>query len=117
MTDWYDRDGQPMDISAADSRLGDPKYKRVALTRIFSAADPGIKYDVSTVWLGLDHGFGSDVPLIFETMVFGGDEDWADLLCQRYSTEEEAADGHAEIVATVAAAVPDEVVVDGEQDA
>jgi len=62
---------------------------------------------VSTVWLGLDHGYGGGPPLIFETMVFGGahDEDqW------RYPTEVEALAGHAEICSVVfrgeAVAVP-----------
>jgi hypothetical protein len=48
--------------------------------------------EVSTVWLGLDHGFGyTDRPLIFETMIFGGDydeEQW------RYATLDEALEGH-----------------------
>ena len=45
---------------------------------------------VSTVFLGLDHGIG-DPPILFETMIFGGDHDndqW------RYSTWEEAVQGH-----------------------
>ena len=51
---------------------------------------------VSTVFLGMDHGFGGK-PLIFETMVFSknvamdGDMD-------RYSTEEEAKTGHDKMV-------------------
>lgn len=40
-------------------------YKRVGL-------DEFGPYTVSTVWLGIDHGFGRGaLPLIFETMVFG----------------------------------------------
>jgi len=51
---------------------------------------------VSTVFLGLDHGFGNcDQPIVFETMVFGGNNDGA---CQRYSTWAEAEAGHAAIV-------------------
>jgi hypothetical protein len=47
---------------------------------------------VSTVWLGLDHGFGyTDRPLIFETMIFGGDYDGGEW---RYSTLDEALEGH-----------------------
>ena len=44
----------------------------------------GVTYRISTVFLGIDHGYGfaQDVPLLFETMVFiddGSDEDpWAD---------------------------------------
>lgn len=56
---------------------------------------------VSTVFMGLDHNFfGDGPPLLFETMIFGGDADeeygqW------RYSTWEEAAAGHAEVCAQV----------------
>jgi hypothetical protein len=50
---------------------------------------------VSTVFLGLDHSFGSGPPLIFETMVFDADES---LICRRYSTWNEAVEGHHEIV-------------------
>lgn len=45
---------------------------------------------VSTVFLGMDHGFGG-TPLLFETMVFGGEFDgW----CMRWSTWDEAESGH-----------------------
>jgi hypothetical protein len=48
---------------------------------------------VSTVFLGFDHGRGSDVekPIVFETMVFRGDEGE---IYARYSTWEEAEEGH-----------------------
>jgi hypothetical protein len=48
---------------------------------------------VSTVFLGLDHGFGLDhtPPLLFETMVFvNGTEEG----CERYSSWAEAEAGH-----------------------
>jgi len=48
---------------------------------------------VSTVFLGLDHCFTPDgPPLIFETLVFGGPHDGE---MDRYSTWEEAEQGHA----------------------
>lgn len=58
--------------------------------------------DVSTVWLGNDHQFGDGPPLIFETMIFAADEDselseWQN----RYSTEEEAFEGHKKVVEAV----------------
>jgi hypothetical protein len=46
---------------------------------------------VSTVFLGLDHSFGHGPPLIFETMIFGGEHDQAQW---RYSTWEQAVKGH-----------------------
>lgn len=52
---------------------------------------------VSTVFLGLDHGFGGP-PIVFETMVFtdgkGGD-------MERYSTYDEAMAGHKVMVEKV----------------
>lgn len=66
--------------------------KRVALTEVGDVK-------VSTVWLGIDYNFGgSERPLIFETMVFGGEHDE---LCHRYSTEAEALAGHAEVCSAV----------------
>lgn len=53
----------------------------------------GVTYAVSTVFLGLDHGFDSEHPLLFETMVFAG-SDHADLYCDRYETMEQARAGH-----------------------
>lgn len=84
----YDRLGNP--ISADDwTRLTmNRDYKRVASTII-----PESSIWVSTVWLGLDHGWG-DAPIIFETMVFGN----VDELEDRYSTEEDALAGHVAIV-------------------
>lgn len=47
---------------------------------------------VSTVFLGMDHGWGDGPPLLFESMVFGGP---LNEQCYRYSTWEEAEAGHA----------------------
>ncbi len=54
---------------------------------------------ISTVFLGIDHSFGGDKPLLFETMIFGGDNDGYQ---DRYATKEEALAGHEEalLVAT-----------------
>ena len=53
-------------------------------------------YDVSTVFLGMDHAFGGDVPILFETMVFGDGD--IDQYQERYSTYNEAVAGHQRIV-------------------
>lgn len=48
---------------------------------------------VSTVFLGLDHSYDGGRPLLFETMIFGGEHDqemW------RYFTWDEAETGHKE---------------------
>lgn len=49
-------------------------------------------YQVSTVWLGIDHNYDGGLPLIFETMVFNSEGQ--DMEMERYSTLEEAAAGH-----------------------
>lgn len=47
---------------------------------------------VSTVFLGLDHGFNvNGPPVLFETMVFGGKHDGYQ---ERYETKEQAIKGH-----------------------
>lgn len=53
--------------------------------------------EVSTVFLAMDHGYEGP-PLWFETMVFGGKfEDYQ----RRYTTWEEAEQGHKEVVKMV----------------
>ena len=48
---------------------------------------------ISTVFLGLDHAFDGGPPMLFETMVFGGDFDQDGARC---STWGEAEEQHAE---------------------
>lgn len=51
--------------------------------------------DISTVFLGLDHGRFGGIPILFETMVFGGPDDQHQV---RYCTWEEAEKGHQRAV-------------------
>lgn len=53
---------------------------------------------ISTVFLGLDHSFGSGEPLLFETMIFGGPRDGYQ---ERCSTWEQAEAEHAKAVGLV----------------
>lgn len=46
-------------------------------------------YDVSTVFLGLDHSFGQGRPVLYETIIFQRGQS-SDLWCERCSTWEEA---------------------------
>jgi hypothetical protein len=59
----------------------------------YLAKDEQGQVRVSTVFLGLDHSFGSDAgkPLLWETMIFNGVHDGEQ---DRYSTKEEALAGH-----------------------
>jgi hypothetical protein len=54
---------------------------------------------VSTVFLGLDHSHGGDNPMLFETMVFGDEEDSYQTRCETWE-EAEAMHKHAVEVAT-----------------
>lgn len=53
---------------------------------------------VSTVFLGLDHGYYGDI-LLFETMIFNGDGE--ELYQDRYTTYKDALEQHEEIVKTL----------------
>ena len=46
---------------------------------------------VSTVFLGLDHAWNSDVPVLWETMIFGGEHDQYQ---ERYTSHKDALEGH-----------------------
>lgn len=50
---------------------------------------------ISTIFLGIDYSFGRGNPKFFETMIFGGVYDEYQ---KRYTTYEEAEDGHREAV-------------------
>ena len=69
----------------------DDSERRVALTEIDGVS-------VSTVFLGLDHSFGGGTPILFETMIFGGEYDDYQ---ERYHTLEEAQAGHEKAVSLV----------------
>ena len=56
---------------------------------------------VSTVFLGLDHGLGDGPPLLFETMIFGGQHDQYQT---RASSWTEAEGQHAAALALVTTA-------------
>lgn len=53
---------------------------------------------ISTVWLGLDHNHVDGPPLLFETMIFNKVGGYRDIYCNRYSTWEEAEEGHKKAV-------------------
>ena len=46
------------------------------------------KVRVSTVFLGLDHSFGRGEPLLFETMIFGGEHDQYQDRCSTWEQAE-----------------------------
>ena len=92
MSGYYDPDGQPLtvhDWTAMHGRRGaegDDSWwcKKTEIGDL----------EVSTVWLGIDHNWGDGPPLIFETMIFGGESED----CHRYATKAEAWAHHDELV-------------------
>lgn len=114
---YFDRKGQPIDSEKWAELRENRDYSVVMQTPL----DNG--FWVSTVWLGMNHGFGSTVPIVFETMVFEinrgcrklvdmsdlpgwtGPPSWTyeqrikDFDQKRYATEEEALAGHQRMVA------------------
>lgn len=94
MSDYYDRQGNPMTTQEWAASF----ETRRDLNRVAESKLPN-GYWISTVWLGLNHRYGDGPPLIFETMVFplgadGSVSDWGELDSDRYSTEAEALAGH-----------------------
>lgn len=68
------------------------------------------KFRISTVWLGTDHSFkkwfpetNDDLPIIFETMIFydSDEKNPFEDYQERYSTIEQAEEGHAKAVEMV----------------
>ena len=76
----------------AERFLQDWRRKSIAQTLVNE--EP--KVHVSTVFLALDHNFAAGEPILFETMIFGGEHDGE---CERYHTVEEATVGHRRAVA------------------
>lgn len=89
----FNKAGEPISVEEWARLSGNYKYKTIQTSIVGS-------YVVSTVWLGLDHGFGyNNKPIIFESMTFtldawNGNGLLEDHDCDRYSTEEEAKAGH-----------------------
>lgn len=89
-------------ILGADGRTPEPCEDVQVWAQWFESADRQVADDhvgdihVSTIFLGLDHSWSGTLPLLFETMVFGGalnDNEW------RYATWEEAEVGHRNALA------------------
>lgn len=90
---FYDKEGKNIDIEEYGRLFEDIEYRLVKQECIGNRM-------ISTVWLGLNHAFFKDQPLlIFETMVFSEDEnDPYNNDQYRYSTLEEAEEGHKMVV-------------------
>ena len=88
---YFDKDGTPIDVITWGVLFENQDYKVVDQTEL----DNGVF--VSTVWLGLNHGFGKKKE-IFETMVFPEKGNYSEVDCKRYATLSEAKKGHGTMV-------------------
>jgi len=92
MAMYFDKEGNELPDTKAWGKLFEDKTYQVVQQDTLTVE--GREVFVSTVWLGLDHGFGmGGPPVIFETMIFAeggtdGEYQW------RYSTLEQAQEGH-----------------------
>jgi hypothetical protein len=90
MSKWYilDNNNKPIPatsiIEAAEWLEKNPERKAVKQENIGDIF-------VSTVFLGLDHAWNSTTPILWETMIFGGEHDQYQ---ERYTSHEDALKGH-----------------------
>ena len=94
---YYRRDGTPYKDDGLFAWAKD--HNNSEIKQVASDYLPNGRH-VSTVWVGLDlRLLGDGPPLIFETMVFNiEDEDPTDNNMARYSTEQQAIEGHKRMV-------------------
>ena len=108
MTDKYILDGHEP-VTCFDlmtwGRWMETADRHVANTMIGDGVH-GVGVHISTVFLGLDHNFGAEgPPILFETLVFGGEQDEYML---RYTTWKKAEAGHKKTVSMVKATMKKE---------
>jgi len=87
--DPFDKQGESIDNDEYLRLSADFEYRVVAQTKLYNGVY------VSTIWLGLPHGFRGDRPLIFETLVTYEDSDEEEIY--RYTTESEALAHHNQL--------------------
>ena len=100
---YYDRQGKPMTRQQWAEKFEDEDYRHIARDVIGpeEPLDPAPLITVSTFWLGLNHDWRSDEPLIYETIIVGGGHD---AIGMRYATETQAREGHRRAVEELRAA-------------
>lgn len=90
---WYilDEKNKPVASNIVDCGIwlqNNPERKAVKQEKIGDVR-------VSTVFLGLDHAWNSNIPVLWETMIFGGEHDQYQ---DRYTSIEDAVEGHQKAV-------------------
>ena len=101
---WYilDNNHKPVVSTGLESSKwmeDNPNRKRVAYDELTDLNGDDVR--VSTVFLGLDYSVPWDkhtTPLLWETMIFGGEYDQSQ---ERYNSYEDAVDGHQKMLNSV----------------
>lgn len=102
MIDYYRLDASGVPVLEPDVGAWARWYERVDRERQIARTDLAGGGYVSTVFLGIDHGWGEGDPVLWETMVF--DTPDGDDHQERYTSREDALAGHARIVAALGGA-------------
>lgn len=94
MDRFYDKQGKAISLGAWGKLFEDHEYKAIR-----KSYTPEGTYWVSTVWLGIEHGYKEDKPLIFESMVFGTGTNASESFDQvRYTGIQDAIKGHNKLL-------------------
>jgi hypothetical protein len=92
VSNFYDYDKEhnpiPCDMETWANKFGDMSYRKVAQDEVGGTT-------ISTVFLGLDHGFGEGPPILWETCIFFSEG--SDVI-ERYTSYEDAVEGHQKVV-------------------
>jgi len=90
---YYNKEGKKISLEEWGEKIDDMEYRVVAQTTTPNG------FNISTVWLGLNHSVPGEPLIIFETMAFPPEgEEIVREYQRRYSTIEEAKDGHEKAV-------------------
>ena len=92
MSTWYilDDDNKPVPVGPMQAAVWlETNGRRVTVTNLPDDVT------VSTVFLGIDHSYGDGPPVLWETMIFGGEFDQETM---RYTSHEDALEGHKKMV-------------------
>ena len=91
---WYILDNNhkpvPADVLVAAQWIEDNQKRRIVKQEYID------DIHISTVFLGLDHAYGGGKPVLWETMIFGGENDQA--YQERYASYEQAIEGHQKAI-------------------
>ena len=99
MSKWYilDNNHKPVHkpvLEAAKWMEDHPNRKTVGYDELKDYNGDDVR--VSTVFLGLDHSWSGGKPILWETMIFGGENDQG--YQERYGSYEQAIEGHQKAI-------------------